>query len=553
MSQIKSGKWVIKEVFKQWYRVPNYQRPYVWEKDQVVDLLDDISSACEKDSSSEYFLGSLVLKENKRDGYTEYDVLDGQQRLTTLFLLTAVIRDITDNPQRKKTCDESIFQQGNEDDNIPERLRIIFDIRDEVKEFITENITPQDGTNPEKIKKLANKQDCDKSIYNMTNAIVNMQNYFTEKNKEFLDKFFKFLRNNVILIYVASEDLNDAFRMFTVLNNRGVKLRNADILKADNLSVIENSEEQRKYAKNWETIENYFGEEFDSFLSHLQSILTKQKAQFNLLKEFEQNIFEQGKLKKGNDFFDFIQKYKKNYEDLFDNNDNLEIANLLTLMKLGFESEIWIAPLLCYYDKFKTDGLLDFTKRLNNKFVSDWISGLTPTIRIGNMNAITDEIEKSSALKDLFGKDCFTINKDEIKAFLTGNVYGKRSARYILLLLNYLYHSDQQQFTLPKTISIEHILPQNPEDNSQWKIDFTDEQRSEWANKLGNLIILSRRKNSSQSNSDFAKKKEKYFKGKVELGRSASIMAYPTWTMTDLQKNHEEVLAKLKTYFEITE
>ncbi|MGX2956482.1 DUF262 domain-containing protein [Ursidibacter arcticus] len=553
MSQIKSGKWIIQDVFKQWYRIPNYQRPYVWEKDQVIDLLDDISSACEKDSSSEYFLGSLVLKENKNDGYTEYDVLDGQQRLTTLFLLTSVIRDMTDNQQRKRTCHDSIFQQGNEDDNIPERLRIIFDIRDEVKEFVTENIKLENGTNLENIKDFANNKDCDKSIYNMANAIVNMQNYIKEKDSSFLDKFFKFFRNNVILIYVASEDLNDAFRMFTVLNNRGVKLRNADILKADNLSVVKNSEEQRKYAQDWEAIENYFGEEFDNFLSHLQSILTKQKAHLNLLKEFEQNIFEKRKLHKGNSFFEFVQRYKKDYEDLFDNNRDLEIANLLTLMKSGFESEIWIAPLLRYYDKFKKDGLLEFTKKLNNKFASDWITGLTPTIRIGNMNAITDEIEKSSNCIDLLEKDCFAVNKDEIQVFLNGDVYGKRPARYILLLLNYLYHSNQQPFTLPKTISIEHILPQTPEDNSQWKMDFTEEQRLEWTNKLGNLIILSRRKNSSQSNSDFVKKKEKYFKGNVELGRSASIMAYPTWTITDLQGNHKEVLTKLKTYFGITE
>lgn len=64
MSEIKSGKWIIQDVFKQWYRIPNYQRPYVWEKDQVIDLLDDISVACKKDSSGDYFLGSLVLKEN---------------------------------------------------------------------------------------------------------------------------------------------------------------------------------------------------------------------------------------------------------------------------------------------------------------------------------------------------------------------------------------------------------------------------------------------------------------------------------------------------------
>ena len=559
MSQIKSDKWDIKEVFKQWYCIPNYQRPYVWEKDQIIELLDDIYIACDKDKESDYFLGSLVLKETKNKDYIEYDVLDGQQRLTTLFLLTAVIRDLTDNEQRQNTCHESIFQKGNPDDNIPERLRLIFEIRNDVKEFIDEYIKQKNGTTSItsiKIEDLAQNKSADKSVYNMANAILYMREYLQEKirkNANFLDKFFPFFRNKVILIYVASQNLDDAFRMFTVLNNRGIKLRNADILKADNLSLVKEKDKQQEYAKNWEKIENYFGDEFDNFLSHLQSILTKQKASLTLLKEFENNIFAKNKLTKGNNFFDFVNKYKKHYEDLFENNGNLELKNLLTLMKVGFESEIWIAPLLRYYNKFGKENLLQFTKKLNNKFASDWISGLTPTIRIINMNNIIDMIDTLDSCDELLNQDCFAINRQEILTFLQTDMYGKRPTRYILLLLNYLYHSHEQPFNTPRVISVEHILPQNPKSDSQWVQDFDNEQREKWTNKLGNLIILSRRKNSSQSNLDFAQKQQKYFKGNVELGRSANIMACKTWKIDDVQKNHNETLAKLKEHFGIVD
>jgi hypothetical protein len=175
-------------------------------------------------------------------------------------------------------------------------------------------------------------------------------------------------------------------------------------------------------------------------------------------------------------------------------------------MKTGFESEIWIAPLLHYYDKFGKENLLEFTGKLNNKFASDWISGFTPTLRIANMNKIIEEIDKADCSNELLNKDCFTINQQEIKIFLESDMYGKRPTRYILLLLNYLYHSHEQLFNTPKIISIEHILPQTPKDNSQWVKDFNNGQRQEWTNKLGNLIILSRRKNSSQSNFDFIQK-----------------------------------------------
>ena len=554
MSQIESNKWIIKDVFNQWFRIPNYQRPYVWGKDQVIDLMDDISIACKRNEKGDYFLGSLVLKENNDKGYIEYDVLDGQQRLTTLFLLTAVIRDLTDNEQRQQTCHNSIFQQGNADDNIPERLRIVFDIRDDVRAFIDEYIKQKNGINSLKIEELSKNKSIDRSIFNMANAILNMKQYLQEnmaKDASFLDKIFPFIRNKVLLIYVSSKNLDDAFRMFTVLNNRGIKLRNADILKADNLSAVKTPEKQKEYAKNWETIENYFGDEFDGFLSHLQSILTKQKASQSLLKEFEDNIFAKNKLNKGNEFFEFVQKYKKHYEELFDSNENLELKNLLTLMSTGFESEIWIAPLLCYYDKFGKDNLLKFIRKLNNKFASDWISGLTPTLRIASMNDVTNAIENSEGSDELLDKDCFTINQTAITVFLQSDMYGKHPTRYILLLLNYLYHSHEQPFSTPKTISIEHILPQNPKKDSQWIKDFNDEQRQEWTNKLGNLIILSRRKNSSQSNLDFAQKQQKYFKRNVELGRSANIMACKTWTRDDVQKSHAEALTKLKEHFGI--
>lgn len=554
MSEIKSGKWYIKDAFEKWYRIPDYQRPYVWEKDQVIDLLDDISIACEKDVNGEYFLGSLVLKENNDKGYIEYDVLDGQQRLTTLFLLTAIVRDLTDSEQRKQTCHNSIFQQGNVDDNIPERLRIVFDIRDDVKVFVDEYITKKNGITKQKIKELSQSKKIDTSIFNMANAILNMQQYLQERiaqDAKFLDKFFPFFRTKVLLIYVSSQNLDDAFRMFTVLNNRGVKLRNADILKADNLSAVKDPEKQKQYAKNWESIENYFGDEFDGFLSRLQNILTKQRANLSLLKEFEDNIFANNKLDKGDAFFEFVKTYKNHNEELFDSNENLELKNLFTLMKTGFESEIWIAPLLRYYDKFRKQNLLGFVRKLNDKFASDWIAGLTPTSRLINMNKIIDEIDKTDDSSELLNKDCLAINQQEITDFLEADMYGKRPTRYILLLLNYLYQSHEQQFNTPKTISIEHILPQNPENDSQWVKDFNDEQRQKWTNKLGNLIILSRRKNSSQSNKDFAEKQQKYFKGNVELGRSAQIMACQTWTVSDVEKNHKEALDKLKEHFGI--
>jgi hypothetical protein len=142
------------------------------------------------------------------------------------------------------------------------------------------------------------------------------------------------------------------------------------------------------------------------------------------------------------------------------------------------------------------------------------------------------------------------VDKDDLQTVIQGNIYGKRAAKYVLLKLDLLYHGHTKKFDMPDTISIEHILPQTPNDNSQWKRDFTDEERENWTNKLGNLVLISRRKNSSQSNRDYSDKKERYFKNNIELfSNSIRIYEnYSTWTVQDLKKNHEDVLNKLLKY-----
>lgn len=574
--KIESDKLLVKEVFTKWFRIPEYQRPYVWDKDQVLELLDDVMQARNSNPESQYFLGSMVLqKKDKQDGttnYIEYDLLDGQQRLTTLFLITAVVRDLTPstNTSRLKTCYETIYQMANPDDNIPERLRVVFDIREQVKDFINEFVKTEGATNKEEDLKLkVNDNEEDISIRNMSKAILNIREFFKTNS---IDDFFPYLRSNVLMIYVCAEDLEDAFRLFTIMNSRGVKLRNSDILKAENLGKVKDNTKRLELAKKWEETESYFAEDFDAFLSHLRTILVKQKAAVSLLKEFEDNIYNPKSfdrntktytnlpplLQKGEDTFKFVDKYKKHYEQLFDNDNyaltsSFELFNFLHLMQKGFEADFWIAPLLRYYDKYKNSKLIDFVKALDNKFANDWLLGYSPTQRIENVNAIIQKIDDAKNEDEVINDSILTLDKTELLATLQGNIYGRRAARYILLKLDLLYHGHTSKMEMPDTISIEHILPQNPNDGSQWKQDFTDIQREEWTNRIGNLVLISRRKNSSQGNKEYADKKSKYFKSNIELF-SNSVRIYnqfATWTFADLQKNQNEVSTKIKNGFGI--
>ncbi len=83
---------------------------------------------------------------------------------------------------------------------------------------------------------------------------------------------------------------------------------------------------------------------------------------------------------------------------------------------------------------------------------------------------------------------------------LGGAIYGRRFAKYVLLRLEYLLASHAAPLNLPDEISVEHILPQNPDKGSQWVKDFNDAEREDWLHRLGNLMLLSRRKNTSLGN-----------------------------------------------------
>ena len=537
---IEADKQILQKIFSQdfWFVIPEYQRPYVWQKDNIEELIEDLYYAFEHKEDNEYFLGSLVLKNT-----------NNQQRLTTFFMMIAVLRDLLEDEDYKSTMREMIYQKENKLKKIPSRNRITYYIRDNVESFISEFIISDNGT----LKKdeLLHRAESDNiSISNMANGILIINNLLSQK--ENLEEFVVFLLNKALFIYVSTDNTEDAFRLFTILNDRGIPLTSADILKSTNIGQIQ-KEELKKYSKIWEEIEAKYGDNFDRFLVFIRNILVKQKANANLLDEFEKNIYEKGKLNKGKDTIDLLSKYDEIYDEIIElENKKLsnEYKNLITIMKIGLQSEDWIPPLMYYYSKFKFNRLDDFLKRLEYKFAGDLVAQESPTTRIENMNKIMREIEKIdiSNLNDFINNsDVFDINKRAYREVIDGNIYKRRFNRYLLLKLEYLMTDNTVHLSSYKTISVEHILPQNPSINSQWRNDFTDEEREFWTHKIANLVLISKRKNSKLSNLDYEDKKEKYLNERIDVFKGSKVFIDKNlkWTVDVLQKRQEKLVNML--------
>ena len=568
-TEIKCEKKVIREIFNMWYCIPDYQRAYVWDTDQVRDLLDDTISAYRENKEAQYFLGSMVLKINEKSennvSYTEYELLDGQQRITTVFLILACMRDmLTDYPQYQNSLAGFVYQAEDAILQQPERMRIIFNIRSDVRDFVNEHIKPLHGTcDSALLKDKMQAKDVDISIRNMANAML-VAHEFLEENKSDIIGYLSYFLNKVLMIYVATEELQDAFQLFTVLNNRGVKLSSSDILKAENLKEL-SAADRTSWATRWEEMETYFGEDFDKFLSHIRTILVKKKQTTTLLKEFDEFVYSNQEydrtqkkylprtpiLRRGRDTFELLYSYYHTYQEVFDTDHSVvtgdyEITNYLKLMETGFGADYWIAPVLDYR-KYRRLGFVAFLKALDRKLSADWITAATPTVRMENVNAILREIEASQDSAALLQSKTFTINKSDFERVINGDIYGRSFAKYLLLKLDLIYRGSSTPMIPQAIASIEHILPRNPSADSQWEKDFSAAEREEWTNKLGNLVLISRRKNTSQGNRDYVEKKEKYFEKNIEMFPNSIriYQNYPEWKLFDLKKNHSDVVTEL--------
>ena len=557
--EIETKKVNINKLFTDfWFRVPEYQRSYKWGSEEIDDLLDDLQHAQRTAKDKEYFLGSVVLQKYLRSSgsltYTCYDVLDGQQRLTTLLITMAVLRDLATDAKLKVRAAEAIYQEENQYENQPERIRIEFLIRDEVGDFVEKFLKPDKGTEQ---KDLLDQRAGlpNVSVSNMAKATLYLREWLGGLAPDELNRLAIFLFNKVIVIYVAAESLEDAFRLFTILNNRGLPLTNSDILKSMNVGAVKNDNKRRQYASLWEELEGEFGpDEFDRFLGHLRTIVVKEKARENLLKEFEK-VYESGLLEKGEKTLQMVKTYRDHYASLiwFENEsmgDDCRLRNLIAVMTSDLSTD-WIPPLLYFVERFGKDQAFNFLTRLESKFLADWILQQSPTSRISAMNAVLRAVEKAASAQEVIDKnDVFSYDRDQVRQTINGPIYGKSFGKYLMLRLEYHLMDRSQPFATFNRISVEHVLPQRPKDGSKWLTDFSTDQKVLWTDRLANLVLLSRIKNSELSNREFADKKAKYFKSSVNVFPNVvRVMQFADWTPAVLEARQTQLVEMLMDNF----
>lgn len=567
------------------FEIPIYQRPLSWERDNFEQLFEDIFDAM-NNNENQYFLGSIILQEHEQQE-NKYYLIDGQQRISALAILMAVIRDFTDISDLKQNLAHCLYQPASIFFNIPAEMRIIpwDDLKDIFGNYIYESGGTQKFINDFERNSIeyADMQD---PRYHLYEAICVFEKQLKGKlqKPDDLKRFVIYLLNQVYLVYIKAANFDSAFRLFNVLNTRGRPLTTSDLLKSENIGAIKDKSTRLQYANIWRAIEDNLGRvELENVIAFIRTVQIKEKSKKSIYEEYRKEIFERGRLKRGTEFIDYVKGIADIYIDkilegkitLGDTGKQNEYKNIITFLRRFVPFSDWIPPLVSFYHKFRTDEyLLDFTLRLEKKVMMEWISGFSPTERITSLNRVIKlvemEKEPQKVVDELLfykGEERVTgrpprmldfSDKSQIEPKLIDklddsqfySIYGGKLAKYILLRIDMKYWDLENFPGYPGTITVEHILPQTPPEDSEWIERFGEKERMEWTNKLGNLVLLSGKKNSKAQNYDFDKKKDVYFKGKSTPFRiTHEVEDKDEWSLEELKLRHQKLLSDAKEIF----
>ena len=563
--EIKGAGHPLKKVFSDdfVFNIPNYQRPYAWTTEQTEQLLTDLIDALGDDSTDinqipPYFLGNIVLI--KPIEKSESEVVDGQQRLTTLTILLAVLREL----RNKSSLTKYIYQPEDEDcGNYDARPRLILRPRD--RNFFEDYIQNSDGI--KKIQKIYSDKlsDSQSNIVKNTHFLLKTiaDELPTESQKLRLTQF---LLQRCYLVVVHTPDFDSAYKIFSVLNDRGLDLSITDILKADVIGKLSYSREQEeKYTRKWEELEEQLGrQDFTDLFSYIRMIFAQRKLETTVLKSFRNHVLEREENKNPCYLIDeVIEPYGKALESINNftfasTSKSSEINQLFRwLQKIGHSD--WIAPGILYLTKYRhePEQLLKFFTYLERLAAGLMILKLNITKRIKRYADIIKAIDGNSNLYAFESPLQLSIEEQkEIIDRLNGDIYNLYKARnfrlYILLRLDSAISDGIPNYDSYKKITIEHVLPQNPKSDSQWLKCFSVEEKERYLHCLGNLVLLSRQKNAQASNYDFRFKKEKYFNSPVAtFALTVQVLKEQTWTPDIVETRQRYLFEELKRIWQL--
>jgi uncharacterized protein with ParB-like and HNH nuclease domain/predicted transport protein len=519
------------------YQIPRYQRPYKWEDDQIDKLWDDIFEAFENEENY-YFLGSIIVAKSTDNKTSYWDVVDGQQRLTTLIIFFRVVSILFPDINKKESDhNPNAINKGVLENSIyfnPQTNRIKLATHPQHASDFDDIIIKGDNSKWKQPPKYLTITD-ESPKYKFLNAACSFKEKLEKLGEDEASKLIDFLFNSVYLIRINCTTRDFAIRMFQVLNDRGLDLTPADLIKSFLLGRLENinkTDLELKKLKEDQLMADWNGIEeivkgldvsIDELLVIYEYYFLEQNPKKSLYEEFENKFQKEDPNKVIGDFKKFSFLYKNKIHDSGDN----ALYGFWYLRWSTFWKSILLAALHNEYADYKR-----LEKALLRFYYLYWIAGKTLTkVKQISFNTIKWVKEKKN-ISEIEDELNWKIDKDNIFKLATAslespNTYNTPWIKPLLLMIEYNQTDRDIGFVeLSKDIHIEHVLPLSFEKFKKWTDEFTDKFAKEWINRPGNLTLLGGAKNIEASNNIF-EDKIKIYRGRGLYGeKDTKITAF---------------------------
>lgn len=544
--------------YNEQFIVPAYQRRYAWKYNQYAALYDDINLL---DMNDKHLFGTVLFNSGYfKGGLNIPEIVDGQQRITTISLLFLAIKN-----RYIELKDEKKVEEVNK-----------YLISKDYDEHTRNKLLLGDLDNPDYCNILTETNPTEIINDNLINAYNDFIGWLREDfSLKELNKFYFKLSNNCVIIRLDINDAKNVYKLFEIINNRGLRLSGTDIIKnfilghASQLDEKTLIETKRLWA---DIIVNLDGINTDNFLRQfLASVLKRKITRNSLVSEFK-NYYKK-KVKDSEVISDYsIEDEFEDEEDESDNNDNgtddtskLKFSKITIhtfLKNIKTTSKIYSNILNKRFDDDKINrDLFDleriqsfpaniflinlFSRKLNTKELYKALEQIKSFMirrnicesRTGELDAIfsrlckINDFEINKNIKvELF--DDFPTDEEFTNYFLKHQFKGKNKdrAKYVLEQFEYYLTDNKNEYIINSSdeVHLEHIMPQKISSIKSKKIygdwesylgkDYKSKhKRYVW--RIGNLTLLSDELNLGASNNPFTKKKNFYRKSSLRLNK----------------------------------
>lgn len=537
------------------FLVPDYQRPYSWGEEEIVTLFNDLLLFTEgdvskknKNSNDTYFLGTVISFKNENG---EQEIIDGQQRITSLFLLLRAIYTKLKTFSKKTNLYDELLSEIE-----PILWKNVIKSEGAVKNvLISSSVINDEGNNILKgiLENGVTKEEAnDRYSLNYT-LFQRLFDGLVYENPGLMFEFVRYVLNRTLICPIITESQEGALNIFSTLNTRGMPLSESDIFKAKIYNFLDDSQKNR-FIERWKELTEkaeYVNEDIQQIFYYYMFYLRaldgdSATTTIGIRKYFSQNnfakLFNKSLLKDLNSILDLwavvVKKQSLENAKWSKNNQIIKMLDVLS----SYPNEFWKYPVIIYYLVHKENSefekrFLKFLKKLTIELVANYL--VKPTVLAVKAGILKLNVEITKKLSPPVTFQNLPLDSLKTKLRLPSKNLFKMTLK--MMVYNF------QEELLPDKWEIEQIYPSKSVEG--FNNEALETVSKDYLDSIGNKIPFEKRSTIKASKDYFQKKRILYLRSQIPYVKEFATKHVTHWNVDDIKKRNEFITEEIMRLF----